>query len=209
MIKLNECVQKLAIAEESLAQRDNQYELQSVALRQHTAAVEELAVTKRNQSAEIETLKERYARLQVDFQDSAEKLHQVNRYRHELELQIQSEKLLNEKQHALMLDKEDEIYQLKDDNYTLTQTIMYREQTIKKLETEITELGEQMADLKIRHKDEMNEVREHLADARAQLGEWVDKFRKSEGSLQLSKEAEKFMTKQINELCKSRDSLLE
>lgn len=108
-----------------------------------------------------------------------------------------------------MLDKEDEIYQLKDDNYTLTQTIMYREQTIKKLETEITELGEQMADLKIRHKDEMNEVREHLADARAQLGEWVDKFRKSEGSLQLSKEAEKFMTKQINELCKSRDSLLE
>jgi len=123
LIKLNECVQKLALAEESLAQKDNQYELQSVALRQHTAAVEELAVTKRNQAAEIETLKERYARLQVDFQDSAEKLHQVNRYRHELELQIQSEKLLNEKQHALMLDKEDEIYQLKDDNYTLTQTI--------------------------------------------------------------------------------------
>ena len=183
LIKLNECVQKLALAEESLAQKDNQYELQSVALRQHTAAVEELAVTKRNQAAEIETLKERYARLQVDFQDSAEKLHQVNRYRHELELQIQSEKLLNEKQHALMLDKEDEIYQLKDDNYTLTQTIQYREQTIKKLETEIAELGEQIADLKIRHKDELNEVREHLADARAQLGEWVDKFRKSEGSL--------------------------
>jgi hypothetical protein len=75
LIQLNECVQKLALAEESLTQKENQYELQSIALRQHTAAVEELAVTKRNQSAEIETLKERYARLQIDFQDSAEKLH--------------------------------------------------------------------------------------------------------------------------------------
>ena len=149
---MNELSQKLALSEEQCTQQGKKIELQSLALQQQTAAIEELAITKKNHTTEISTLREQHTRLQVDFEDSAEKLHQINRLRHELEIKLQSEKLLTEKQHAHLLDKEDEIFNLQEENQSLNETILFRDGTIEQLQSDANDMQQRMAQMEETHK---------------------------------------------------------
>lgn len=61
---------------------------------------------KQSQAAEIEALRDQLEAIRKDFDEAAEKLHKTNRYRHELELRYQAEKLTQERLRKTLLEKE-------------------------------------------------------------------------------------------------------
>jgi len=68
--------------------------------------LEDLSLIKQSQAAELEALKDQLKAVRRDFDESAEKLHKTNRYRHELELRYQAEKLTQERLQKTLLEKE-------------------------------------------------------------------------------------------------------
>lgn len=47
--------------------------------------------------------------MRIDLEDSADKLHKANRYRHELELRYKAEKLTQERLATSLQEREDQI----------------------------------------------------------------------------------------------------
>ena len=66
-----------------------------------------------------------------------------------------------------------------------------------------------MAQAEESHKAQLAEAQNALNESRRVLGEWVEKFRKSENYLQIRQEKEIYMSKEIANLQATRDGLNE
>ena len=99
-----------------------------------------------------------------------------------------------------LLDKEDEIFDLQEQNQALNETILSRDQTIQQLQSDMNDLQQRMAQAEEAHKAQVMEAQNQLNESRRVLGEWVDKFKKSENYLQVMQEKEMTMSKEIANL---------
>lgn len=91
---------------------DNQIDIKNTVIQHHISTIEDLSLSKRNLEIEVKTLKSQYDSLKIDFEDSVKTIHNMNRFKHELELKLQAEKVTVEQQHVTILQKEKEVYVL-------------------------------------------------------------------------------------------------
>ena len=74
--------------------------------------IEDLLVNKKNQTLEVETLSTALTQQKTLLEESVDKLHVTNRYRHELEIKYKAEKLTQERLRGTLETKEEEIKRL-------------------------------------------------------------------------------------------------
>ena len=74
--------------------------------------IEDLMVNKKNQNLEIESLSSSLTNQKNLLEESVEKLHITNRYRHELEIKYKAEKLTQERLRTTLEAREEEIREL-------------------------------------------------------------------------------------------------
>ena len=81
--------------------------------------IDDLMVNKKNQNLEIESLSTSLTGQKNLLEESVEKLHITNRYRHELEIKYKAEKLTQERLRTTLESREEELKEL---NKVLTTT---------------------------------------------------------------------------------------
>ncbi len=75
-------------------------------------SLEEVTILKNTSEMEVSQLKIQNEYLAKDFEESVEKLHQLNRYRKELEICYTAEKETNEKNQIIIIDQDNKIKEL-------------------------------------------------------------------------------------------------
>lgn len=85
----------MAAKTEWIKQHSRQIEVKNGVIQQHILTIEDLALTTRNQKVELDSKQYQLDKLKIDLDESLDKIHQINRARHDLELQLEAEKMLN------------------------------------------------------------------------------------------------------------------
>lgn len=127
--------------------------------------------------------------IKKDFEDSAQKLHTTNRYRHELELRYKAEKITQERLLKSIGDKD----KLLDEQ---NRKILHQQDQGVKKDRRITELLHNIKDLKddaTKHVNkftfEVNELKAIVSKTRIAAQESEDKFTKAEKELLENKQS--------------------
>ena len=68
----------------------SELEIKNVSHSKHVKAIEDLSVRAKNDTLQIEQLTQENLRLRVDFDEATEKLHNINRVRHKLEIDLEA-----------------------------------------------------------------------------------------------------------------------
>ena len=106
IVSISQQKQKEVLNSDELKNKRKLLETQKAKITEQNQFLEDLSLIKQSQGAEIEALKEQLAAIRNDFDESAEKLHKTNRYRHELELRYQAEKLTQERIQKTLVERE-------------------------------------------------------------------------------------------------------
>jgi len=83
--------------EENLKTKTKLTEFQTQQIEDQTKTIEDLLLQKQNFLLEVEMLKNSLARTSKEYDEATDKIHKINRYRHELELRYKAEKLTTER----------------------------------------------------------------------------------------------------------------
>lgn len=118
--------------------------------------------------------------IRKDFDEAAEKLHKTNRYRHELELRYQAEKLTQERLRKTLLDKEAIVEEQNKKIVGLNEKMVTRDRRILGLLAEVKDIKDDR-DTKINQFSEtIHELKQQVDKERLQVQEWSDECTKVE-----------------------------
>jgi hypothetical protein len=92
-VNLNSVNTQVIINNEDLTLKTKQVDLQTSQIQELTKMIDDLMVNKKNQNLEIESLSTSLTGQKNLLEESVEKLHITNRYRHELEIKYKAEKV--------------------------------------------------------------------------------------------------------------------
>ena len=124
-------------------------------------------------------------RLNQDLEDASEKLHQTNRYRHELEIRVKSQQITTQKQFQQIVEKEQNIDLMKKQIGTYQSEIKEKDKRLvinaKKLEETQAEFDKKI-DL---HQKEITTFKKLLDTEKINKHDWAQKFKQHDAALSL------------------------
>lgn len=119
----------------------------------------------------------------MDFEDSVEKLHKTNRYRHELEIRYKALQITCEKQEDVITEKEGIIQQHLSKIELLRSEIQSKDTSIRVCNEEIKDLQDELSLKLEEHGHQMESLNQLVKTERVAKNDWAIKFKSHDNLL--------------------------
>lgn len=118
-----------------------------------------------------------HSSLKEDYDETVEKLHKTNRYRHELEIRYKALQITSEKQDEVIVFKEENIIKLSKTIEDLNSDIKNKDNTIRLLNQELKDCQDELS-LKIeQYGIKIDSLQGLIQSERVAKNEWAIKFK--------------------------------